>query len=122
MFYFSNSSLKKLKTVDKKLQILFTEAIADSPLDFKITEGIRTLERQRELLRLGFSKTLKSYHLVGKAVDIAIIKNDEANWEVENYKLVANHIKKVAERLNIKIKWGGDFKSFFDGCHFQLED
>jgi peptidoglycan L-alanyl-D-glutamate endopeptidase CwlK len=49
------------------------EAIKESPLDFSITEGLRTKERQKELFSAGKSQTMNSRHLTGKAVDIAVI-------------------------------------------------
>lgn len=97
------------------------EAIKDSPYDFIITEGLRTVERQREMVRTGKSQTMNSYHLVGKAVDIALIVNGTVNWEFALYREVANHIKKRAKELGIKITWGGDWKKLVDGPHFQIE-
>ena len=78
MYEFSERSKAKLATVDIKLQNLMNVAIKESPYDFSITEGIRTMKRQIELVAQGKSKTLKSYHLTGKAVDIAV-------WIFQNF-------------------------------------
>ncbi|MEZ7732019.1 M15 family metallopeptidase [Fusobacterium periodonticum] len=122
MFNFSKASLDKMNGVDSKLVNLMKEAIKDSPYDFGITEGIRTLERQKELFAQGKTKTLKSYHLVGKAVDVKVYVNGEITWDFKYYKEVADHIKEVAKKLGYVITWGGDWKKFKDGPHFQIED
>lgn len=122
MFRFSKKSLDKLKGVNPKLIKLMKVAIKESPYDFMITEGLRSMERQQELFKQGKSKTLKSYHLTGNAVDIALIVNKEVNWDFALYREVAKHIKKIAKEQGIKITWGGDWKTFKDGPHFQIEE
>lgn len=122
MFSFSKTSLDKMNGVDSKLVNLMKEAIKNSPYDFGITEGIRTLERQKELFAQGKTKTLKSYHLIGKAVDIKVYVNREVTWNFKYYKEVADHIKEVAKKLGYVITWGGDWKKFKDGPHFQIEN
>lgn len=122
MYRFSERSLEKLETVDIRLQELFKKAITSSPYDFCITEGIRTLEKQKEYVAKGVSKTLNSKHLTGKAVDIAVIVDKKITWEWKYYQEVADHIKGIAKELGLKITWGGDWKTFKDGPHFQLEE
>ena len=122
MFSFSKASLDKMNGVNSKLVILMKEAIKNSPYDFKITEGLRTVERQKELVKTGKSKTMNSYHLKGKAVDIAVLINNKVTWDFKYYKEVANHIKEVAKKLGYIITWGGDWKTFKDGPHFQIEN
>lgn len=122
MFGFSKASLDKINGVNPKLVILMKEAIKNSPYDFKITEGLRTVERQKELVKTGKSKTMNSYHLKGKAVDIAVLIDNKVTWDFKYYKEVANHIKEVAKKLGYIITWGGDWKTFKDGPHFQIEN
>jgi peptidoglycan L-alanyl-D-glutamate endopeptidase CwlK len=122
MFSFSKASLEKMNGVNSKLINLMKEAIKESPYDFGITEGIRTLKRQKELFAEGKTKTLKSYHLVGKAVDIKIYVNGKITWDFKYYKEVSDHIKEVARKLGYVITWGGDWKTFKDGPHFQIEN
>ena len=122
MYKFSEKSKLKLETVDIRLQNLMNVAIKESPYDFSIIEGIRTMKRQIELVAQGKSKTLKSYHLKGKAVDIAVWIDGKVTWEFKYYKEVADCIKRVARKLGYIITWGGDWKSFKDGPHFQIED
>ena len=120
MYSFGSKSKERLKGVHPDLVRLMEEAIKESPLDFGITEGLRTLERQKELFESGKSQTMNSRHLRGLAVDIAIFIEGKLNWDFPNYKLVADHIKEVAKELNVPITWGGDWISFKDGPHFEL--
>lgn len=116
----SERSLAKMQGVHPALQGLMKAAIIDSPYDFGISEGLRTPETQRILLDAGKSKTLNSKHLKGMAVDIAVYVDGHISWDFEYYKIVAAHIKRKAALLNMDIVWGGDWKSFLDGPHFEL--
>ena len=119
-FSFGTRSKERLQGVHPDLVKVLEEAIKESPLDFSITEGLRTKERQKALFDAGKSQTMNSRHLTGKAVDIAVIKDGEVTWDFKFYQLVADHIKKVAKELQIDIVWGGDWQSFKDGPHFEL--
>ena len=121
MYKFGAKSQEKLSTVHPDLQKLFVAAITASPLDFSITEGIRSLERQKELVAAKKSTTMNSRHLTGKAVDIAVFVDGKVTWDAKYYKVVSDHIKQVAVKLGIAIKWGGDWTSFKDGPHFELD-
>jgi peptidoglycan L-alanyl-D-glutamate endopeptidase CwlK len=116
----SQRSKDRLTGVHPDLVKVIEEAIKDSPLDFSITEGLRTRERQKALFDAGKSQTMNSRHLSGKAVDIAVIREGEVTWDFKYYQLVADHIKKVAKELEIELVWGGDWQSFKDGPHFEL--
>lgn len=120
-YKFSQKSLDKLSTVHPDLQRLFKEAITGSPYDFSITEGVRSLERQKELVEAGKSQTMNSRHLTGKAVDIAVFVDGKVTWDFKYYKEVADHIKVMAILNDIAIVWGGDWVSFKDGPHFELD-
>ena len=119
-FSFGTRSKERLQGVHPDLVKVLEEAIKESPLDFSITEGLRTKERQKALFDAGKSQTMNSRHLTGKAVDIAVIKDGEVTWDFKYYQLVADHIKKVSKDLKIDIVWGGDWQSFKDGPHFEL--
>lgn len=120
-FAFSGLSISNLKTAHPLLQKLFMEALPTSPYDFSITEGLRTVERQKYLFDAGKSKTMNSRHLSGKAIDIAVFVNGKLTWDFDKYKEVAAHVKAVAASLQIPIVWGGDWVSFKDGPHFELD-
>jgi peptidoglycan L-alanyl-D-glutamate endopeptidase CwlK len=119
-FSFGNKSKERLSGVHPDLVKVIEEAIKESPLDFSITEGLRTKERQQELFSAGKSQTMNSRHLTGKAVDIAVIKDGTVTWDFSQYQIVADHIKGVATKLGIPLVWGGDWVSFRDGPHFEL--
>jgi peptidoglycan L-alanyl-D-glutamate endopeptidase CwlK len=116
----SQRSKDRLKGVHADLVKVIEEAIKESPLDFSVTEGLRTKERQKVLFDTGKSQTMNSRHITGKAVDIAVIREGEVTWDFKYYQLVAEHIKEVAKELGIDIVWGGDWQSFKDGPHFEL--
>ena len=130
MFKFSQSSIKRLNTVDSKLQLLANEVLKITPYDFAITEGLRTLERQQKLFKQNTSNKIitkcdgiknKSKHQLGKAIDIMVYDEHGAGtWEEKYYKEVALIFKQKAKELNINISWGGDWKSFKDYPHFEL--
>lgn len=121
MYKFGNKSKERLSTVHPDLQKLFNEAITNAPYDFSITEGVRSLERQKELVDSKKSTTMNSRHITGKAVDIAVFVDGVISWDIRVYKSVAEHIKTIAKLMNIPIIWGGDWKSFVDGPHFELD-
>jgi len=93
---------------------------------FTVLEGMRTVERQRELVRKGASTTMRSRHLTGHAVDIApLLDTDgdgdvEVSWHWPHYRPLAELVKGAARELDVPIEWGGGWKSFPDGPHWQL--
>lgn len=120
MFKFSKRSLQRLEGVHPHLRSVMMHAITISPVDFAITEGLRTIERQRELVVAGASKTLNSRHLTGHAVDIAAFIGRELRWDWPLYERIAEYVKQAAKTVEVPIEWGGDWKRFRDGPHFQL--
>ena len=120
-FKLSQRSLSKLKGVHPKLVEVVKLAITKSPLDFSITEGLRTVERQKELVAQKKSQTMKSRHLIGEAVDICVLLDGKANWDFDNYCIVASVFKDCAAELGVKITWGGEWATLKDGPHFQIE-
>ena len=121
MYKLSQRSLGRLQGVHPDLQRVIKEAITDAPWDFAVTEGVRSLERQKQLVADGKSRTMNSRHLKGLAVDIACFVDGKITWEFEVYRQVADHIKVVAKLNDVRITWGGDWESFKDGPHFQIE-
>ena len=120
-FKLSQRSLSKLVGVHPKLVEVVKLAITKSPLDFSITEGLRTVERQKELVAQKKSQTMKSRHLIGEAVDICVLLDGKANWDFDNYRIVANVFKDCAAELGVKVTWGGEWATLKDGPHFQIE-
>lgn len=87
---------------------------------FIVTDGLRSLEKQRELVRAGKSKTMKSRHLTGHAVDLCASHDDGVSWDADELKAIADIMKQAAAEQNVLIEWGGDWKGFVDMPHFQL--
>lgn len=119
MFKLSQRSIDRLKGVHPDLASVVKLAIERSEVDFMVTEGLRSKERQKELVAAGASKTMNSRHITGHAVDLAAYVNG-IRWDWPLYEKIAKAMKQAAYELNIKIEWGGDWKSFKDGPHFQI--
>ena len=120
-------SEKALVGVHPDLVAVVRRAAEIMPGGFIITEGMRTKERQRELFAKGLSKTMNSRHLTGHAVDLAAMIDfdgdgkPEVRWDWGLYEKLAVAMKTAADELKVKIVWGGDWTSFRDGPHFELD-
>lgn len=106
-FILSQRSLDNLQGVDQRLIEVVELAIQVTHVDFTVIEGIRSLERQRELVARGASQTMKSKHLIGQAVDLMAYLGDRASWELSLYDDVADAMKFAAQELEVPIRWGG---------------
>jgi len=135
---FSKRSLDNLIGVHPNLCKVMHEAIKDTPIDFTITEGVRTVQRQQELYAQGRTKTgtivtqvdgvkKKSYHQpksdgYGYAVDLYPYLSGSVQVNaVKELKIIAAHIIATAKRLGIPVEWGGSWTSFKDYPHFELK-
>lgn len=118
-FILGDRSTKNLVGVNADLVKVVKRALELSPVDFTVIEGLRTKERQAELMKQGFTRTLNSRHIIGEAVDIVPLPVDWKN--PKPFGLVAEAMKKAADELGVKITWGGDWKSFVDLPHYQIE-
>jgi peptidoglycan L-alanyl-D-glutamate endopeptidase CwlK len=119
-FHLSEKSLKRLEGVDAHLVKVIKRAIEITPIDFVVIEGLRTKERQAYLLQKGATKTMNSRHITGHAVDIAPIVNGQVSWDWEHYRPLAVAVKQAAKDVGVVVEWGGEWKSFPDGPHWQL--
>lgn len=125
----SNRSLKNLQGIHPDLRRVLDRTLQESPVDFVVNEGLRTIERQRELLRIGATTTLNSRHLTGHAVDLYAWVDLNLNGKVEftemsNPRLmrkIADAIKAAAQTENVPVIWGGDWRTFKDMPHFELD-
>ena len=91
-----------------------------SSVPFTVTEGLRTLARQKQLVEAGASWTLKSRHLTGHAVDLAPLIGGRVRWDWPPFYELARAMKQAAADLGVAIEWGGDWRKKKDGPHFQL--
>lgn len=120
-FRLSQRSRKAMEGVHPDLVRVVEDAIATTTVDFMITEGLRTTQRQAALVRAGASRTLKSRHLTGHAVDVAALVEGQVRWDWPLYAQVARAFKAAAARRGVALIWGGDWRSLKDGPHFELD-
>lgn len=124
----SPTSEGRLKGVHPDLVRVVRRAAADwhdDNLSFIVTCGLRTLAEQKVLVAKGASKTLNSRHIPGKdgyskAVDLAAMLNGKLKWDWPLYAKLAASMKAAAAAEKVTIEWGGDWRTFKDGPHFQL--
>lgn len=125
MFKLSNRSLSNLAGVHPSLIAVVKRAIEITPLDFGVSEGLRTLERQKQLVDEGKSTTLNSMHLPqvdGKshAVDLFVLVDGKASWQHKDFRKVIQAMMTAAIELSVQIKAGGLWRDFLDSPHFEL--
>jgi len=120
---YSQRSLTSLNGVHPDLRRVIDRALQDSPLDFAVIEGLRTRKRQEQLVASGASQTMNSRHLTGHAVDLLPIDpvtgKGEFAWPL--YDQFGPAVKTAAKKEGVPIIWGGDWTSFKDGPHFELD-
>ena len=117
----SERSHQRLQGVHPDLQRIVLLAATLTDTDFIITEGRRTVDRQRLLVAKGASQTMNSRHITGHAVDLAATVDGEVRWDWPLYHRLATAMKEAARQLGIRMVWGGDWRSFKDGPHFELD-
>lgn len=144
-YQLSARSLRNLQGVHPDLVRVVKHAIEDTPVDFVVIEGLRTMKRQAELVASGASQTMNSRHITGHAVDLAAWVG-EIRWDMGLYYQIAATMQKVSRYTGVPIRWGGcwvrldtatktpaqlvaDYvasrrltgkKAFIDGPHFEL--
>jgi len=125
-FALSARSLQRLEGVHPQLVDVVKLAMQRTAVDFTVVEGLRTPERQRELVDAGKSQTLNGLHLrqadgYGHAVDLAPLVGGAIPWnEWARFKGLADVVKACAAELGVPVEWGGDWKTLKDGPHFQI--
>ena len=119
-FGLSSKSQLKLALVHPDLKLVVEDAIKITTVDFAVIEGLRTLNRQRELVAAGASRTMNSRHLHGLAVDLAALVGGKITWQPPVYNQIAEAMLTAAAKLQIPIVWGGGWLSFPDLVHFEL--
>lgn len=120
-FRLSSRSRARLVGVHPALIAVVEAAITRTPVDFMITEGLRTAERQAALIKAGASRTTRSRHLTGHAVDVAALVEGQVRWDWPLYGRIAQAFKAAALDLKTPLIWGGDWKTLRDGPHFELD-
>jgi len=121
----------RLEGVHPDLVRVVARALVSAPFRFLVVEGLRSYERQKQLFATGKSKTMNSRHLrakngFGHAVDLVPyydIDNDgdlDVSWNWADYRRLAPVVKEAAATEGVPIEWGGDWRTFKDGPHWQL--
>ena len=113
-------SLSRLEGVHPDLVRVVKKAAALSDLDFTVLEGIRSVERQKQLVSQGASKTMNSRYITGHAVDLAPMIAGEVRWDWPLYHKLAKIVKAAAADEKVPLQWGGDWRAFKDGPHWEL--
>lgn len=145
-YSFGKRSLDLLATCHSDLQSIAKLAISRSDVDFGISEGHRTIERQKELFDQGkskidgVSKKGKHNHYPSMAFDIYAYHPDAATrsklaYDVPTLSYIAGVITSCAKELldareiSHGLRWGGNWdsdgvilhdQSFDDLPHFEL--
>lgn len=124
----NTTSMARLRGVHPDLVRVVLRCAADwkdKDTGFIVTCGVRTLEEQKVLVAKGASKTLRSRHIpakngYGHAVDLAATIQGQVRWDWPLYDKMAKAMKAAAKAEKVPLEWGGDWKSFRDGPHYQL--
>lgn len=135
MFKFSNRSLKNLEDVNSDLELIATYSLKNSLVDFGISEGLRTAERQKELFETGQSKVKVSKHQSGEAIDVFVAGSKDITFDFNHLSYLAGVFQATARMLydhglvQYLIRWGGNWNNngiiikdqkFQDLVHFEI--
>ena len=116
-FKLSQRSIDKMEGVDADLVAVTKRAIELTKIDFGVIYGMRTIQQQENLVAAGKSQTMKSKHLVGRAVDLMAYVDGKGCWELNVYDDLCDAMKEAAKELSVAIKWGaawseGDIRTY----------
>ena len=92
--------------VEPELKEVVYEAIKVTKIDFGVIEGLRTEEKQKQLVESGASQTMKSKHLEGRAVDLMAYIGGRGSWELNVYDEIADAKKEAAVKVDVAVRWG----------------
>lgn len=119
-FKWSERSLRNLEGIHPDLRKVCDLALALTSVDFLVTCGLRTEEEQLELFKKGATRTMKSRHLTGHAIDYVAWDHGQPSYAYPLMERVARAFKTASKRLGIPIVWGGDWETFKDTPHIEL--
>lgn len=120
-FGLSQRSNSNLVGVHPRLVAVVRRAIQITEIDFMVTEGRRTVERQKTLVAKGASKTMNSKHITGHAVDLAAMIGPEIRWDWPLYAKLNTAMQQAAAEQGTKVTWGGSWRTFKDGPHWEID-
>ena len=102
----STRSQERLMGVEPELKEVVYEAIKVTKIDFGVIEGLRTEEKQKQLVESGASQTMKSKHLEGRAVVLMAYIGGRGSWELNVYDEIADAMKEAAIKVDVAVRWG----------------
>ena len=106
IYQLSQRSIDRLEGVDERLVKIVSRAIQITDTDFGVIQGLRTEEEQKALVEKGASKTMKSKHLDGLAVDLMAYIDGRGSWELNVYDNIAEAMQQAATEESVDIRWG----------------
>jgi peptidoglycan L-alanyl-D-glutamate endopeptidase CwlK len=125
-FTLSHRSLARLVGVHPKLVAVVKAAVALSKIDFTVIEGVRSYDLQRRYFLAGKSRTMRSKHLTGHAVDLmpwGDFDGDgvfEGSWDRHHFYPINDAMQQAAANLKTVVTWGGNWVSFPDCPHWEI--
>lgn len=127
MYQLSQRSLSKLEGVDPQLVAVVKRAIELTKVDFGVTEGLRTVERQKELVAAGKSQTMASKHIEGRAVDLVAYIGSDIAWELNLYDDICDAMAQAAREVGVAVKWGaawseGDIRNYPGTAEYAMNE
>lgn len=120
MYSLGVRSKARLKGVHPDLVKVVEKAIQLTTVDFTVLEGVRDAVRQKKLVESGASQTMNSRHLTGHAVDLGAWVDDQVDWSWPLYHKINAAMQEASKLVGVPIEWGGNWRTFKDGPHFQL--
>jgi peptidoglycan L-alanyl-D-glutamate endopeptidase CwlK len=105
-FKLSTGSIEKLIGVKPEMVLVVGRAITKTKIDFGVTQGLRTIEEQKEYVASGASQTMKSKHLTGDAVDLVAYMGSRISWEITLYDDIADAMVEAAKEIGVGLRWG----------------
>lgn len=105
-FTLGERSKQRLVGVNQQLVRVVERAIVLTKQDFSVIEGLRSMERQRQLVAQGKSQTLNSKHITGHAVDLAAYSGGQISWKLEQYDEIADAMAQAARDVGVGVRWG----------------
>lgn len=116
-YFLGSASEHNLTGLDADLVKVVRRAITQSSVDYTVFEGMRTLERQRQLVAQGVSRTLDSYHLTGHAVDLVPFIGGRPQWQAPACEQVAIAVREAASYFGVEITWGAVWDRLITQLH-----
>lgn len=127
MFKLSDSSKSNLEGVHPDLVRVVELALTYTEIDFGVSQGVRTVEQQKEMVAGGVSLTMNSRHIpesnecnLSCAVDLTAWVGGSLTWKQWTFRKIAKAMFRAAIELGVQVETGGHWRSVEDWPHWQL--